>query len=237
MSSVTFFATCTTEAPSPPPATGNVVTLKICPSGTRDLGAAAPGRQRMRDGAVAFRVLAEANFGAGRAVQAAHVAGKVGSQRGIAAEQDSVAVEHGDGIADRVERPLPLLLAPPHHVVQPGVLNRDRDLPGHSRDEALIRQLEPVRRRGAERQRADQIGAGHHRHADRAQHRQVEGHAWRQSFAQVVDDVGRAVRDDVVARSKHRAIEPRPLVHVPDIRLSPGTRSSRREAGWIRRGR
>ena len=120
------------------------------PVRTRDLGAAAPGRKCMRHGAVTFRILTEADFGAGRAVQAAHVAGKVGGQRRVAAEQDSVAVEHSDRIADRVERPLPLALPSPHHVVQPRVLNRDHDLAGHSRDEALIRELEPVRRRGAE---------------------------------------------------------------------------------------
>ena len=47
-------------------------------------------------------------------------------ERGIAAQDEAVAIEHGDRVADRVERRFPLLLCrSAHRHVQPGVLHAD----------------------------------------------------------------------------------------------------------------
>ena len=68
-----------------------------------------------------------------------------------------MTIEHRDRIADRVERPLPLLLAVPHRIVQPRVLHGDDDLAGDDGEQPFVGEIEAPRARGAERQHAEQI--------------------------------------------------------------------------------
>ena len=160
---------------SGPPATGKVVTLKICPSGKRHLRSAAVRAcmaRGHRAGASAHVARARCQMLAARSPRSAAftVAGPGSAASAVLPRSSrSCAVEHGDRIADGVEGPFPLALAAADRVVEPRVLDRHRDLPGDDGEQPLVRRREPVRRRAAPTDSVPSSSSpATHRHADRA---------------------------------------------------------------------
>ena len=122
-------------APSVAATTGNVVTLKICPSGSvtsppRLLIVSARGARRSPD-----------NSPSPQKPTSSHVRPRsAGDRRDRDARRAprcragaAAAVEDSDGVADRVEGLLPFPLAARTNCVQPRVLHGDRDLSGDDR--------------------------------------------------------------------------------------------------------
>ena len=86
--------------------------------------------------------------------------------------------------------------------MQPGVLYRDRNLAGDDGQEALVGRREPVRRVSANGQRAEQLFAGRHRHAQRADRHQPQIGAFRHQRPQIFENHRRLRGNDLVARAQ-----------------------------------
>ena len=204
VSSVTFLATWTTDAPVRQPVGRERRHAEDLLAGQRDLGAfRAFLQQRPADRARRAAAAAEPDLVARDARQFRDRTFQQRRQRGVAAQQLAALVEDRDRIADRVERPLPLLLAAADRVVQPRVLHRDDDLAGNQRQQTLVGEVEAARTRRAETENADERAAGDERQADAAAKRQVRAHGRRLLHLEVFDDDGGARRDDLIARARH----------------------------------
>jgi hypothetical protein len=111
--------------------------------GQRHLGVAAIVCHRARDDACAPGGRAEADVMARRSTQRPHVAAEVIGEGAVAPQQQSVAVEHGNGIGDRVKGLFPFALATTDEVVEARILDGHTDLPRNDPKQALIGRLEP----------------------------------------------------------------------------------------------
>ncbi len=207
ISSVTFFAICTTAAPSATPTTGHVVTLKIRSSGSvtsarSHVLAACPDR------AVGIGAAAQADLVARQVAQLGDRTVQVRRQRRVAAQQSAARIEHRNRIANRVEGRFPLLLALQHVGVEPGVLHGHANLTGNDRDHAPVVFGEAMGLRAADAERAQQLGTREERHAQSAPQRQVRGLLGSDDRAQIVEVHRRTGLEGLVARALHA--DPRP---------------------------
>ena len=189
MSSVTFFATCTTDGAVGAAEDREGRHAEDLPVRTRHLGAAAAGRERATDRAVPARWVAEADLDAGRAAEAAHVAPEVRRERGVAAKQAAAAVEDRDRIARsrRTCAPTPACRAGRHRGAA-----RSEPPPGFGRRQSPRIFDRRARSAAASRTRATASRSGRRRPSSARSPRSapgVGGPARRQPVAHVVDDV------------------------------------------------
>ena len=191
-------------------------------------------RERTANRARRAPAAAQSHFTARHPANRRHRPSEERGERRVAAEQSPVTIEDGDGIADRVERALPLLLAAPHRVVQAGVLNGDDNLAGDDGQQPLIGEVEARGRRCPDAQHAQQIVGNQQRQADAAAHHELGAVRRRDAWRQIFDDDGCASGDDLLARPRCRPIPeslharrpdrrrhlvvPRPLVAQPNRR-------------------
>jgi len=132
----------------------------------------------------------------------------------VAPQQQSVAVEHGYGIGDRVKGLFPFALATTDEVVEARILDGHADLPRNDRKQALIGHLEPSRDLRADGHRAQQLVAREDGHRERAERGHRVDPACGQQRAQVIDEQRRTRADHAVVRAQPELLQPRPhLLH------------------------